>query len=470
MKRLLSLVVFLSTAFSIHAQSIQLDMAIGEQNAQEVANKMGIYQDEAKTLYLRKIGDRLVKQLEKPLFDYQFHLVPELSPNAFALPGGYVYVTTGLLAILQSEDELACILGHEIIHANNRHAVKQMKKSILPKMLEIPGNLIGAFDADLGTIFNTPIVTSNTMLFASYSRSFETEADSEGIMLAAKAGYDPAAMKKALTRLSKTVEAATGMVESKSYFNDHPLTSDRVDQINKDLKRIEITHSGYESKSFLLEFDHTVFGDDPRQGVIKENKFIHPELAFSMDFPLGWSIENQASNVTGYSPDGKAALIVAVLPGITTAKQEADKFVANLDKNYQEMMVSAEEYSINNRNGYLITFKDETGPEEMYGYVYWMSFNDLLFQFIGITPKASEKKIDDAAESFRSTSKEDLKGIEIQYLEVVKAKKGEDILRLSKRTKNVLNPELTAMINDKKLDQKLKEGEYIKVVRSYHIN
>ena len=166
----------------LYSQSIELDKELGEQNAKMVELQMGIYEDVEKTEYIRRIGNRLISQLEDPLFDYQFHLVPDMAPNAFALPGGYVYVTTGLIPILESEDELGCILAHEIIHANSRHSIKQLKKSILPRLLEVPGNLIGLLNKDLGALFNAPIQTSNALLLASYSRGFETEADIEGIV------------------------------------------------------------------------------------------------------------------------------------------------------------------------------------------------------------------------------------------------------------------------------------------------
>ena len=295
-------ILLLSPLFSI-SQSIDLDKELGAQNAKMVELQMGIYEDPAKTEYIKSVGQRLISRLEDPLFDYQFHIVPDMAPNAFALPGGYVYVTTGLIPILESEDELGCILAHEIIHANNRHSIRQLKTSIFPRLLELPGNLIGLLNKDLGALFNAPIQTSNALLLASYSRGFETEADIEGIKIASSAGYDPNAMISSLSRMSAAIEGAVGYKEEKSYFNDHPYTPDRTKTIKKNTSKMEWESKDPISEDFLFEFDSVLFGKSPSQGVVRENQFLHPDLNFFIEFPEDWSIENQPSNVGAYHPE-----------------------------------------------------------------------------------------------------------------------------------------------------------------------
>lgn len=119
---------FCSATTEIKADSYKLDRQLGAENAQMVASEMGIYQDNALTAYVNQVGQRLVAQLEEPMFDFKFYVADDPTPNAFDLPGGYIYVTRGILTLINSEDELACVLGHEIIHAPERHAIKQMKK------------------------------------------------------------------------------------------------------------------------------------------------------------------------------------------------------------------------------------------------------------------------------------------------------------------------------------------------------
>jgi len=367
-------------------QNVSLDKQLGAENAKMVEAQMGIYPDEEKTAYIRKVGERLIAQLEKPLFDYQFHIVPELTPNAFALPGGYVYVTTGLIPILESEDELACILAHEIIHANNRHSIKQLEKSILPRLLEIPGNLIGVFDQNLGAIFNAPIKTSNALLFASYSRKAETEADEEGIKLAAAAGYDTNAMIIALIRLSATIEVATGQKEQKSYFNDHPYTPDRAKSIEKTQKKLDAKKEAPISADFINEFDSLLFGDSPSKGVIKENQFLHPDIDFSIHFPEGWTIENQPTNVGAYHPERKAAVFVSLEEQGLSPIEAGNRMIENLDKENKGKLSGVEPYEVNGNKGYLITFTEKTKDLTMYSYVLWLPLKNNLFKIVGLAP------------------------------------------------------------------------------------
>ena len=232
--QLLPLIFVLCVPPELLSQSIDLDKKLGAENAELVEAQMGLYMDKELTDYVRKIGDRLVDELDKNPFEFQFHIADEGVPNAFALPGGYVYVTRGLLSLITKEDELAGVMGHEIIHVTQRHSIKQMRTSVLPRMLEIPGAIVGTVvNEDLGNLLNMPISTSNTLLLSSYGRKHESESDNKGVTLASKAGYDPGALKSILDRISKTIEAITEEEEKKSYFSSHPYTPDRIKNIDK---------------------------------------------------------------------------------------------------------------------------------------------------------------------------------------------------------------------------------------------
>ena len=468
MKRSVFFIVMMLYPLLFFAQSILLDQALGEENAAMVEAQMGIYIDEEKTEYLRKVGNRLVSQLEEPLFEYQFHIVTDMSPNAFALPGGYLYVTTGLLPILESEDELACIVAHEIIHSNNRHSVQQLKKSILPSLLEVPGNLLGVLNEDLGAIFNAPIQTSNALLLSSYSRKYETEADEEGIQLAAKAGYNPDAMIKALSRLSKTVEFATGNEEQKSYFSDHPYTPDRTEAIEQQLAVLDWQQKAPISKNFLYAFDSVLFGNSPNKGVIRENQFLHPDLDFTIQFPKDWNIDNQPSNVGAYHPDQQAAVFVSIDDPELSPEQAGQKFIENMDSEYESKMTDANPYNFKGKDGYLVSFTDEVEAVTMFAYILWIPLEDKLFKLIGIAPIEYKPSLEKTASSLRVLTKEEKRSFKINLLRIVKARNSETIKTLSARVGNILNEELTAIINDKTEDEKSKKDELVKVVLSYN--
>ena len=449
------------------AQSIELDKKLGKENAEMVKAQMGIYDDQPKTMYIRSIGNRLLSKLDNKQFNYEFHIVPEASPNAFALPGGHVFITTGILPIIETEDELACIMAHEIIHAHNRHSVKQMKKSILPRLLEVPGNLIGVLDKNLGAIFNAPIQTSNALLLASYGRGYETEADLEGTKLAANAGYDPSAMISGLSRMSAAIEKATGKSEQKSYFNDHPYTPDRVKNIEKNNKKLSWTKKAGNAPNFNLKFDSLLFGDHPNKGVINENQFLHPDMNFSIFFPKKWDIENQSEYVGAYHPERKAAVYLTLDKGDLTPEKAGKKFLADLDKNYKSRMKDSKPIDVDGKKGYIVSFEEKTRAGTMYAYALWVQLDGKLFQLLGITPIAHKPELEKAARSLRTLNDKEKQNFKINLVRVRKAKSGETITAFSNRTGNKLNEELTAVLNSKKVNDRLKEGEELKVVIQY---
>lgn len=151
---------------------------------------------------------------------------------------------------------------------------QQMRTSIIPNLLELPGAIVGTVvNDDLGNLLNTPIHTSNSLLLASYSRKHETESDTRGIELAGRAGYDPDAMAYILERLSRAIEVITNEKEKKSYFDDHPYTPDCVNKINKTPSKLNWEEKTKISEDFPTPLDGMVFGNNPAKGVFKEEVF-----------------------------------------------------------------------------------------------------------------------------------------------------------------------------------------------------
>ena len=149
MKRifLLFAVLVINVNYSV-GQNLNYDREQGAKASLQVAQQMGVDTTSTAAIYIAAVGNRLVDNLENQVFEYKFHLVDAEEPNAFALPGGYIYITRGILLLLNNEDELAGIIGHEIIHSHNRHSYKSVKRSILPAILKAPGNVIGLVNED----------------------------------------------------------------------------------------------------------------------------------------------------------------------------------------------------------------------------------------------------------------------------------------------------------------------------------
>jgi predicted Zn-dependent protease len=227
-QRLLFSISVVAISISAPAQDVAKDIALGKQGYEEVVSTMGLYRDAKIEAFLQELGKRLVAQLNPPLFSYEFYLVDSEEPNAFALPGGKIFVTRGLLALPLTEDELAGVIGHEIIHSQNRHSIKQQRNGIWGALVALPGLIVGGlFQGPAGEAIATPFLAGGMLINAQYSQGHETEADRQGVALAAASGYNPASLAEFLARLTRNVELITGQAEQKSSFSSHPYTPKR---------------------------------------------------------------------------------------------------------------------------------------------------------------------------------------------------------------------------------------------------
>jgi Zn-dependent protease with chaperone function len=220
----LTIVITASAALPAAAQS---DEQTGAEVAKQVEEKIGIYRAPVTAEYVEAIGSRLVGNLEDNPYTFKFHIVDQFDPNAFALLGGWVYVSRGLLVLANTEDELAGVIGHEIIHITERHSANRQRRGMFGGILKIPGAVVGAVvSEDLGNLLNAPINTVTQISLASYSRSQESESDRLGMRLAAESGYDPIALADILAHLQADVEMLTGERHKSSFFDSHPFGPD----------------------------------------------------------------------------------------------------------------------------------------------------------------------------------------------------------------------------------------------------
>jgi len=462
-KVLIAFILFL-LATSANAQNINLDKKLAKKMNKTVATEQGLYNNDRMNAYLDSIGQRLVSQLDNKLFDYKFHLVYDESPNAFALPDGYVYVTTGMIPLLENEDELACIMGHEIIHSNNRHSIKKLERKIPFIVLEIPGILVGIIDKVVGDVIESPVKITDAYVSASYSRKLETEADDQGIILAAKAGYDPNALPIVLTRMIKSIEEMTGYKEKKSFLDDHPYTPDRNRNIKEHLKRIDVTKSAHISNDLLKEFDGVIYGKSVSKGIIRENKFLQPDMDFYIEFPENWVINNLPTYIIAHDTIKKSALKLSVEDPKITPKQAGENYLKTLTKNYRNTLTENKEFEQNGEKGYVIRFTENTSEGVLNAFVLWMPLNGNIYKYTGISLKENHNTVENVTKTLRPLTKDEKKSIMQKQLSIVEANGNEGIAELSKRTNNLISPKLTATINDINPKEKIIKGTKIKIV------
>jgi len=297
------------------------EQKLGDDEAKKVEQEMGLLREPALEGYVRAVGEKLAAVSDRPDGPWKFQVIDRPEPNAFALPGGYVYVTRGLLALVNSEDELAGVVGHEIGHVTAHHTTKRIGVAVLTAPVTIATGLagfaVGTVSPLLGSaVSGTGEVITGGLVIAPFSRDQEHEADELGQALAARAGYDPAGLPRFLHTLDRDMALLPGDQRSFHFLDSHPLTPDRVARTQEragQLTRAAASPIAGSRAAFVAKLDGLLVGDDPAQGVFEKSRFLHPELDFALDFPAGWKTQNTNDSVGALSPakDAVVALHMA---------------------------------------------------------------------------------------------------------------------------------------------------------------
>jgi len=285
--------------------SPQEEQRTGREMHPQILQEFGRYQDERVQAYVNHVGQSLVRHTELPGQQWTFTVLDSPIVNAFALPGGYVYITRGLLALAQSEAELASVLGHEMGHVTARHAAQRQTASLGAGIL---GVLVGAVtgSSELGQAG----MGTGQALVAGYSRDQEFEADDLGIRYIGRGGYDVNASSSFLTRMNEQsrLEAAMmgnpGRPSEYNIMSTHPRTPDRVARAVHEAKASGASGTVVNREQYLAAIDGLLYGDSAEQGFVRGQKFIHPTLGFSFDAPSGYRLFNRADSVVAQSQNG----------------------------------------------------------------------------------------------------------------------------------------------------------------------
>jgi predicted Zn-dependent protease len=291
--------------------SEQQELALGQRYSQEILKQYPRYADEKLQAYVQQVGERVARYSHRSQLNYQFTVVDSPDINAFALPGGYIYIHRGLLAYLNSEAELAAVLGHEVGHVTARHGVQQQSQSsawgILGQAVAI-GTGVGAA-ADLTNVLGSAFVRG-------YGRDMELEADGLGAQYLARSGYDPQAMIEVVNVLKGQEDFARDQAAKRGQaqaaggyhgvFDTHPDNDRRLQQVLGPARALATGQQEVNRDAFLKHLNGLPFGDSAASGVRRGQHFYHAELDFTLAFPQGWSMINRPDVLIGQSADQQA--------------------------------------------------------------------------------------------------------------------------------------------------------------------
>lgn len=280
------------------------EIALGKQAAEQVRQTMGEYDDRELQAYVERVGMRIAKGSERPELPWSFTVIDDPAVNAFALPGGPVFVTRGLLTYLTSEAELAAVLGHEIGHITARHSVEQLSKAQLAQVGLGVGMVVSQDLRRFGQVAGAGM----QLLFLEFGRDDERQADALGFRYMVEQRYDPRQMA-AVFRTLETVSARAGGGRVPGWLSTHPDPGDRAETAARRAAKVEAPdRMEVDREQYLAKVDDVVFGEDPRQGYLKGGTFVHPQLGFQLTLPQGWKAQNTAAALVAVSPRQDAAL------------------------------------------------------------------------------------------------------------------------------------------------------------------
>lgn len=292
------------------------ELAIGRTYSKQVMTQYRRYDSPGLQRYIQSVGDRLATLSHRRNLVYRFTLLDSTQVNAFALPGGYIYITRGLLAYLNSEAELAAVLAHEIGHVTARHSVRQHSASTAT-------NLLGAIAAAATGIQGVGQLSNllTTGIIRGYGREHELEADRLGVQYLAKSGYSPNAMKKVITTLKNQELFDQKLAREQGrkprvyhgVFSTHPANDKRLLEVINSAHNFAVKPSPIlQDHSFLKKLNGLTFGDSSADGIVRGNTFYHAPMNFKVSFAKNWPISNRPNSITAEAPKGLAILQMAV--------------------------------------------------------------------------------------------------------------------------------------------------------------
>ncbi len=408
----------------------------------------GAYPDEALQAYVAEIGKRVAVASDLPDAEFTFTLLDSEVPNAFALPGGYVYITRGLLALAESEAEVAGVLGHEIGHVAARHTAQRQTRATGAGLLATLGTIGAAiFGGEAAGRLVQEVAGAGAQAYvAGYSRDQEFQADELGVDYMSAAGYDPQAMATFLDKLDaeSALErelAGGGDDPAASWFATHPRTLDRVQRAIAEAEGATEGEGRIGRDAYLARIEGLIWGDNPSQGVVRGERFIHPELGFTFEVPQGFPLQNLPQAVVGRDQGGR----LLIFTGADLEGGELDDFVAGPGLQQVAALLDAEVSRPRNvqtfkANGLPAAVSSASilqGGEQADVALAAIDMGGAAYQFIFLSPGSMSR--DEArayqatVESFRELSGDERAGFEPRRIAVVEVEPGQSPEQVARR-------------------------------------
>ncbi len=369
------------------------EIALGKQSDPSIVASFGLYQNDQIQKFIQEKGKAMAAVSHRPNLDYHFKVLDSPVVNAFALPGGYVYFTRGILAHFNNEAQFAGVLGHETGHVTARHGVKQQSKQVLGQL----GLMVGIIASKDFRKYADVASQGLGLLFLKFSRNDETQADKLGVEYSTKIGYDAREMADFFQTLGRLGGGAANRIPT--FLSTHPDPADRYNKTKRLAREWQQKVSGKKFKvnrnQYLHMIDGLVYGEDPRQGFVENNNFYHPELKFWFPVPQGWQTQNSPQSFQMAPKDGKALMMLTLAQGKTLSEAASETL-----KQFGMTQVSRKNTKVNGFPAMeLIAEKVPTAEEQQQAQQagqkakavssisYFIQYNGMIYNITGLTYK-----------------------------------------------------------------------------------
>ncbi len=438
----------------------QQEIAMGKQYDKGVTAEFGLYPDEALQNYVQDIGHRMAAVSERPELPWQFKVVDDDTINAFAVPGGFIYMTRGILAHFNSEAQLATVMGHEIGHVTAKHSVEQMSRAQLAQL----GVGVAMVASEEFRKYSGLAELGLGILFLKFSRDDESQSDDLGMRYLLRTGYDPHEAPRVFDMLDRHGQVQ-GQARLPEWQATHPSPDRRAARLTDLIQTLppEQQTGTIARDAYLNRLRGMTFGKDPRQGYSVGSTFYHPDMAFRMDFPKDWKVINQRQLVAGVNQN-QDAFVVLTLAQEGTPREAEQAFFA------QEGIRKGQQWQKGFRHFEVTPQADAAGnsPPPIRGTVGFKAHEGQIFRLICYTSADKMKTYSNAMHrslpSFKRLTNKRYLDVHAKKLKITKLGKSMNLKEFNRRNPSTIEMDALAVLNGVEVSETLPKGMLVKRV------
>lgn len=378
------------------------EKALGAQSDPSIIQAYGLYDNQELQDFINEKGQEMVKVSHRPDLEFKFRLLDSPVVNAFAVPGGYVYFTRGIMAHFNNEAEFAGVLGHEIGHVTARHSAKQYSQQVLAQV----GLMAGVIASEKFREFAYEASQGLSLLFLKFGRDHESQSDELGVEYSTKVGYDSHEMADFFQTLNRLQKKSGQTIPD--FLSTHPNPVNRYNKVHKlsDEAQADLDRSSLKIRQdeYLAMIDGLVYGDDPKQGYTDDNVFYHPVLLFQFPYPVGWNLLNAPTQVQMAPENGKALMILTL-----AAEKTLDQAAQAAAEQFNLAVIESQKTNVKGNPAIAMVSDQKPDPQAQQSgqqtdpvriLSYFIKYGEYIYVFHGLSLKSDFNKY---TQSFKRT-------------------------------------------------------------------